>query len=218
MQRLTIGWAQIERGDDVALRLDTDNFKRDISAAYILKDRGCGEFDGPCVRDPRRRYRGQGGGRGRVAMNHSDDEFLKVADEMFGAGEKTSLIDESSAQAALHRIGQLVVFQSNLPVEFDQLVGELLADPPGEILFRKSLCAVGSVRPPNVDRQVGKTGIDIDGHVGEQQVVLRLCDVAPRIVDLDLATSFQRRVPDHADLAGEPAMDREVVVFRLYVD
>ena len=137
---------------------------------------------------------------------------------MLGTGQVAALIDDGGPQTTLHGIGQVVVFDADLAIECDQLLRELLRHAGCEILLGETLRTVGAVRPPDVDRQIGEARVDVDRHIGEHQMILRLRDITPGIVDLHLAAAFQRRLPHRADLAGEPAMHRQVIVLRPYVD
>src|SRR6188508_3586171 len=108
-----------------------------------------------------------------------------MANEMLGSRQEAPALGYSGAQADLDRVRQLIVFLADLAVELDQLVGELLGNAGAEILPRKSLGRVGTIGFPDIDRQIGKTGIDVDRRIGKEQMVLRLLDRTARIVDLD---------------------------------
>src|SRR6202453_748797 len=97
-------------------------------------------------------------------------------------------------------------------------MGKLLGNTRRKVLLRDSLGLVGPIRKPYVDGKVGKPRIDIDGDIRKQQVILRLCYLAARVIDFDSGLAFQRRLAHLPQLAREPAMCSQVIVFLLNID
>src|SRR5258707_276197 len=102
-----------------------------------------------------------------------------MADQMLSARQVAAALRNAGTQSSLHRVREVIVLAADLRVEGDQLFGELLRDTGAEVLLRKALRAARPVRPPQVDREVRETRIDVDRHVGKQQVILGLRNLTP---------------------------------------
>src|ERR1700678_2451177 len=111
---------------------------------------------------------------------------------MLARGEEPPPIGNPAQQTLLHRIREKVVFITYLFVEGDQIVSKLRRYARCKVLFRESLRLVGAVRKPHINGKVGKPGIDIDGHVGPQQMVLSLRYLAARVINFDCSFALKR--------------------------
>src|SRR6516164_2689929 len=60
--------------------------------------------------------------------------------------------------------------------------------------------------------RLGKPGLMLIVTVGPQQMILRLCHLAPRVVGLHLCFPFECGLANLPDLTREPAMRSEVIV------
>ena len=138
--------------------------------------------------------------------------------EMFAVGEEPAPIGHATQESLLHGIGESVVFVAHLLVKSDQLMSEPLRHARPKILLREPFGLVGSVGHPHINGKVGKPRIDIDRDIRPQQVILGLCYLAARVIDLDRRFTFERRLTHLAQLTGKPAMHGEVVVFLLNID
>ena len=141
-----------------------------------------------------------------------------MADQVLRTREEPPARGNAGSQPALHGVGQHIVLRTDLLIERDQLLREAFRYAGAEILLREPLCAIRTILHPDIDGEVWESRIDVDGHVGEQQVILRLGDITASVIDLDLASALERRLADMPDLAAEPAVCCQIIVFRQHVD
>src|SRR5262245_20907125 len=95
-------------------------------------------------------------------------------DQMLAVGQEPASLWDTTQQPALNGVRQVVILHTDLPIELNQLFGELLGHTGPEVLLREALRMVRSIRDPDVERHVGKARIDIDREVRPKDVILRL--------------------------------------------
>ena len=127
---------------------------------------------------------------------------LEVGDELFALSHEPTLRNCARVEAALHRLHERDVLLRDLVVPHHELVDLLGRGVGPEVVvrhFHRSPEAVGQVP---LHRDIRNPGGDVHRRRREQVVVLRLRDVAARLVQR-LAVARERGRADGADLARE---------------